>query len=260
MNLSKKYVYQRMITDKGYKEDLFDTEFTNAFREEFQLGEMSDKNVHNLLIAIFVTSMSNRSMPIWKKDVVRLFGSILNRRKDEFFLHSNYTRKLWKRRKLVRRPQSRSYMARRDVIERILSLTFEAPMEKKGSLLSQQSMWHLPDAQKNDPRSAMSALFYLVTDPRQAFKRGAGRISFTSLSAGYRAFLIGTVLQEKGLPEAENIDFVRFGMYRRPSRKYYEYIKAHVDGLLKYYDTMKQRAAVDSAQTLWLFEEAQEAI
>jgi hypothetical protein len=256
------FTYRRLISDRQYTENTFDAEFIKSFRREFNLGQISDKNTHNLLITLFYSYMTGKSVSIWKKDFARLFGSVLNARKKQFFSMTGYTRQIWKGRMIKRYGQSRRYMARHEVMERILSIPLPTNPE-----FSNTELLEICDVacrtilleEGASRRTAASATFFLITDPLKIYSRGAGCIPFRALGEAVTGTIHSKVLELRGLTEAEDVDFVRYAFYGHPQPPYWQILRGGYSDTSLSSMPHERRIAVNKAKTLWLFDQFREA-
>ena len=259
MNPRKLFAYNRLISDPDYVEDVFCPKFIQHFREEFKLGAISDKNIHNLLISLFYTFLTGNAVPIWRKDFSRLFGSKINKRKSEFFTMSGYTTQRWRGKRVVRHGKSRRYMARPEIMDRIIDTPLQAFSDAVDSDLW-YDVYGLLYRQPEDWKIMIAVTYFFVTNPITAFRRGAGAIPFTVLGHEVTETIIKAVLKSRHIIDDSDGEF---GVYTRkrypkmnPLRRLTEAEIASNKQLGSIYDL---ESLYYNARALWVFDQLRNA-
>lgn len=254
MNPSKLFVYNRLISDPDYVEDVFYPEFISFVRTEFGLGGISDKNIHNLLITLFYTYLTGNAVPIWKKDFTRLFGSMINKRKSEFLSMSGYTTQIWHGKRILRRGQSRRYKARPEIVDRLLDIPCSMYPESSISDLWFDVM-QLMFNPATHRITVVGALYFFMTNPLTAFQRGAGALPFSILTRELSETIIKAVLDSEGITDATDEDFVRYAYYRYPKLIHQMILQENATAENHQGQNTAMRSAVFNARALWFFDQ-----
>lgn len=254
MNPSKLFVYHRLVSDPSYTEDVFHPEFIQFIRSEFGLGSISDKNVHNLLITLFYTHLTDNSVPIWKKDFTRLFGSKINRRKSEFFSQTGYTTQIWRGKRILRRGKSRRYKARPEIVERLLDIPCSMYPESSISDLWFDVMQLMFNPATNR-KTVVGALYFFMTNPLTAFRRGAGALPFSILTRELTETIIGSMLNSQGIVDASDEDFIRYAYYRFPKLTHLQILREQGSSGRVAATSRDMGSAVFNARALWFFDQ-----
>lgn len=254
MNPSKLFVYNRLISEPDYVEDVFCPEFISFIRTEYNLGGISDKNLHNLLLTLFYTYLTGNSIPIWKKDFTRLFGSRINKRKSDFFSMSGYTTQIWHGKRLLRRGKSRRYSARPEIVNRMLDIPCNQFPESSASDLWYDVMQLMCDPATHS-KTVIGALYFFMSDPLTAFRRGAGALPFSILTRELSETIITSALESEGIAGAADEDFVRYAYYRYPKLIHQHILRDHATSGNMHVSNTSIGSAVFNARALWFFDQ-----